>query len=308
MIHMALAAETSELIAFTKTVDAKSLSRAAAELGIPRATVSRRIAQLEKKLNARLLLRTTRSLVLTEPGSIFYKEAIIALEAIRQAEQSVSRIGGHLRGDLRVSIPPGMKKSFRAMLCEFIAQHPMLRVHIHTSSHHVDLRSGGYDVALRASTHMQPGLIARTLFRDPVIAVASPGYLSGVGFPVTQHDLKEHQCLVGLSRGELPDMYWPLLSGDRVKVEGTFFTDDISLLCEAALNSRGIALLPEELIHEHLQQGALLPVLKDIIGTEMQIAVVYPDRHFLLPQVRAFIDAVVIWVDSELGDQKSRKR
>lgn len=305
---MALAAETSELIAFTKTVDAKSLSRAAAELGIPRATVSRRIAQLEKKLNARLLLRTTRSLVLTEPGSIFYKEAIIALEAIRQAEQSVSRIGGHLRGDLRVSIPPGMKKSFRAMLCEFIAQHPMLRVHIHTSSHHVDLRSGGYDVALRASTHMQPGLIARTLFRDPVIAVASPGYLSGVGFPVTQHDLKEHQCLVGLSRGELPDMYWPLLSGDRVKVEGTFFTDDISLLCEAALNSRGIALLPEELIHEHLQQGALLPVLKDIIGTQMQIAVVYPDRHFLLPQVRAFIDAVVIWVDSELGDQKSRKR
>lgn len=308
MIHMALAAETSELIAFTKTVDAKSLSRAAAELGIPRATVSRRIAQLEKKLNARLLLRTTRSLVLTEPGSIFYKEAIIALEAIRQAEQSVSRIGGHLRGDLRVSIPPGMKKSFRAMLCEFIAQHPMLRVHIHTSSHHVDLRSGEYDVALRASTHMQPGLIARTLFRDSVIAVASPGYLSGVGFPVTQHDLKEHQCLVGLSRGELPDMYWPLLSGDRVKVEGTFFTDDISLLCEAALNSRGIALLPEELIHEHLQQGALLPVLKDIIGTEMQIAVVYPDRHFLLPQVRAFIDAVVIWVDSELGDQKSRKR
>lgn len=148
MIHMALAAETSELIAFTKTVDAKSLSRAAAELGIPRATVSRRIAQLEKKLNARLLLRTTRSLVLTEPGSIFYKEAIIALEAIRQAEQSVSRIGGHLRGDLRVSIPPGMKKSFRAMLCEFTAQHPMLRVHIHTSSHHVDLRSGGYDVAL----------------------------------------------------------------------------------------------------------------------------------------------------------------
>lgn len=305
---MALAAETSELIAFTKTVDAKSLSRAAAELGIPRATVSRRIAQLEKKLNARLLLRTTRSLVLTEPGSIFYKEAIIALEAIRQAEQSVSRIGGHLRGDLRVSIPPGMKKSFRAMLCEFTAQHPMLRVHIHTSSHHVDLRSGGYDVALRASTHMQPGLIARTLFRDPVIAVASPGYLSGMGFPVTQHDLKEHQCLVGLSRGELPDMYWPLLSGDRVKVEGTFFTDDISLLCEAALNSRGIALLPEELIREHLQRGALLPVLEDIIGTEMQIAVVYPDRHFLLPQVRAFIDAVVIWVDSELGDQKSRKR
>ncbi|MDV5358156.1 LysR family transcriptional regulator [Enterobacter asburiae] len=308
MIHMYLAAETSELIAFTKTVDAKSLSRAAAELSIPRATLSRRIAQLEKKLDARLLLRTTRSLALTDLGVIFYKEAIIALEAIRQAEQSVSRTGGGLRGDLRVSLPPGMKKSFRTMLCEFIAQNPLLRVHIHTSSHHVDFRSGGYDVALRASSHMQPGLIARTLFRDPVIAVASPDYLSKMGVPVTQYDLKDHQCLVGFLRGELPDMYWPLLSQDRVKVEGAFFSDDISLLCEAAIEGRGIALLPEELISEDLQKGALVPVLSDIIGTEMQIAVVYPDRHFLLPQVRAFIDAVVSWVASEHGEKNKRKR
>lgn len=299
-------AETSELIAFTKTVDAKSLSRAAAELGIPRATLSRRIAQLEKKLGTRLLLRTTRSLALTEPGAVFYKEAIIALEAIKQAEQSVSRSGDCLRGDLRVSLPPGMKKSFRTMLCEFIAQHPLLRVHVHTSSHHIDFRSGGFDVALRASSQMQPGLIARTLFRDPVIAVASPDYLSGRSVPVTLDDLSAHQCLMGFARGELPEMYWPLLSGERVKVDGAFFSDDISLLCEAAINNRGIALLPEELIGEHLQQGALVPVLRGIIGTEMQIAVVYPDRQFLLPQVRAFIEAVVSWVASEREQQQRR--
>lgn len=299
-------AETSELIAFTKTVDAKSLSRAAAELGVPRATLSRRIAQLEKKLGTRLLLRTTRSLALTEPGAVFYKEAIIALEAIKQAEQSVSRSGDCLRGELRVSLPPGMKKSFRTMLCEFIAQHPLLRVHVHTSSHHIDFRSGGFDVALRASSQMQPGLIARTLFRDPVIAVASPDYLSGKGVPVTLDDLSAHQCLMGFARGELPEMYWPLLSGERIKVDGAFFSDDISLLCEAAINNRGIALLPEELIGEHLQQGALVPVLRGIIGTEMQIAVVYPDRHFLLPQVRAFIEAVVSWVASEREQQQRR--
>ena len=306
MIHMALTAETSELIAFTKTADAKSLSRAAAELGIPRATLSRRIAQLEKKLAARLLIRTTRSLVLTDLGSIFYKEAIIALEAIRQAEQSVSSVRGHLSGNLRVSLPPGMKKSFRTMLCEFIGRHPMLRVHIHTSSHHIDFRQGGYDVALRASSQIEPGLIARTLFRDPVIAVASPDYLSKMGIPVAVDDLRDHQCLVGFARGEMPDMFWPLISGNRIKVEGTFSSDDITLLCEAAINSLGIALLPEDLIREHLRQGALVPVLRDILGTEMQIAVVYPDRQFLMPQVRVFIDAVVSWVTSELGDNKNR--
>ncbi|EGT5710583.1 LysR family transcriptional regulator [Cronobacter dublinensis subsp. dublinensis] len=305
---MSPAAETSELIAFTKTVAAKSLSRAAVELGIPRATLSRRIAQLEEKLGTRLLLRTTRSLALTEAGAVFYKEAIIALEAIKQAEQSVSRSGDCLQGDLRVSLPPGMKKSFRAMLCEFIALHPLLRVHVHTSSHHIDFRSGGFDVALRASSQIQPGLIARTLFRDPVIAVASPDYLSGMGVPVTLDDLSDHQCLMGFARGELPQMDWPLVSGNRVKVNGAFFSDDISLLCEAAINSRGIALLPEDLIGEHLQQGTLVPVLKDIIGTEMQIALVWPDRHFLLPQVRAFIEAVVSWVASERGEKKPRMR
>ncbi len=89
-------------------------------------------------------------------------------------------------------------------------------------------------------------------------------------------------------------------------MDGVFFSDDITLLCDAALNSRGIALLPEDLIREHIQQGDLLPVLRNILGTEMQIAVVYPDRHFLLPQVRAFIDAVVSWVALEIAASKSR--
>lgn len=87
--------ETSELIAFTKTVSAKSLSRAAAELRIPRATVSRRLARLEERLGARLLRRTTRSIALTEAGEAFYRQACIALEAVRQATvaQRVDRHG-----------------------------------------------------------------------------------------------------------------------------------------------------------------------------------------------------------------------
>lgn len=131
--------ETAELVAFTKTVEATSLSRAAAELCIPRATVSRRLARLEERLGARLLLRTTRSLVLTEVGEVFYREACIALEAVRLAEQSVRRTDDVVRGDLRVSTPPIPGLGFHAMLCEFAARYPELRVHIHTSNHHVDL-------------------------------------------------------------------------------------------------------------------------------------------------------------------------
>jgi len=288
--------ETSELVAFTKTVEAKSLSRAAAELCVPRATVSRRLARLEESLGARLLRRSTRSLVLTDVGEVFYREACIALEAVRLAEQSVRKTDGVVRGDLRVSVPPMMDVSFHTMLCEFASRHPQLRVHVHTSNQHVDLLRGDYDVALRASSQIEPGLIARTLLRDPMIAVASPTYLAAHGVPHTHRDLKDHKCLLGFMRGELPETYWPMISGGKLHVEGAFFSNDIALLGEAAVSGLGIALLPRDFVLPYLESGALLQVLGDVVGAELHIALVYPDRVFLPPQVRAFIEAVAAWV------------
>jgi len=98
--------ETAELLAFSKTVEAKSLSRAAAELGVPRATISRRLARLEQQLGVRLLRRSTRSLVLTDAGTALYRHARIVLDAVKHAEESVRRNDDAVRGDLRVSVPP----------------------------------------------------------------------------------------------------------------------------------------------------------------------------------------------------------
>jgi DNA-binding transcriptional LysR family regulator len=293
---------------FETYLDANSLSRAAAELGVPRATVSRRLARLEERLGARLLRRTTRSLVLTDVGEVFYQQACIALEAVRLAEQSVRKSDDLVHGDLRVSIPPMMDTSFHAMLCDFATRHPALRVHVHTSSQHVDILHGGYDVALRASSQIQPGLIARTLLRDPMIAVAAPAYLSDHGTPQTQRDLRTHRCLVGFARGELPQFHWPLVSGAKLQVDGAFFANDIGLLCDAAVRGLGIALLPHGLVTPHLESGALVQVLADVVGAELQIALVYPERAFLPPKVRAFIDAVAAWVSGKLTPTPRAKR
>ena len=100
---MADAIETSELLAFTRTVEAKSLSRAAAELGAPRATIGRRLARLEERLGVRLLRRTTRALALTDAGDAFYRHARIVLDAVAQAEASVRKSDKVIRGTLRVS-------------------------------------------------------------------------------------------------------------------------------------------------------------------------------------------------------------
>src|SRR5882724_2326577 len=97
--------ETSELLAFTRAVEAKSLSRAAAELGAPRATIGRRLARLEERLGVRLLRRTTRTLTLTDAGDAFYRHARIVLDAVTQAEASVRKSSTTLRGTLRVAMP-----------------------------------------------------------------------------------------------------------------------------------------------------------------------------------------------------------
>ncbi|UQA58529.1 LysR family transcriptional regulator [Polyangium aurulentum] len=291
---MAEPLETSELLAFAKTVEARSLSRAAAELGVPRATISRRLARLEERLGVRLLRRTTRSLALTDAGEALHRHARIVLDAVHHAEASVRKTDDAVRGELRVSVPPMNGTSFGAMICAFARRYPEVRLHIHSTTRHVDLQRGGYDVALRASSSLEPGLVARTLSREPLLAVASPAYLEAHGTPRTRRDLRQHRCLMGFVRGELPQTHWPF-SGGKLQIEGALFANDINLLCDAALEGLGIALLPRMLVQSHLESGALVHVLPSAIQAESHIAVVYPEREFMPPQLRAFIDAVVAW-------------
>jgi len=286
--------ETSELVAFTRTVEAKSLSRAAAELGVPRATVSRRLMRLEERLGTRLLRRTTRSLALTPTGETFYRHARIVLDAVKNAEASVQRTGDAIAGDLRVSVPPMLDEGFFAMLTAFAKAHPGVRLQVHFSSRHVDLRRDGYDVALRAGTVIEPGLVARTLARTKVIAAASPEYLAAHGTPRRRKDLAGHRCLMGFARGELPQTHWPI-GGGQVHVEGVFFTNEVRLLAEAALRGLGIAILPRMLIEADLARGALVQVLPGVLEDDSRIAIVYPERELVPPQVRAFVDAVIAW-------------
>jgi DNA-binding transcriptional LysR family regulator len=286
--------ETAELLAFTRIVETRSLSRAAVELGVPRATVGRRLSRLEQRLGTRLLRRTTRSLALTDTGDTFYRQARIALDAVTQAQASVRRTDNVVRGDLRVSLPPIVDESFFAMITSFAHRHPEVRVQVELSSRLVDLRREGYDVALRATGALEPGLVVRTLLRTKLIAVAAPKYLAAHGTPRTARDLRKHRCLMGFARGELPQSIWPVGRG-TVHVEGAFATNEPRLLRAAAVRGLGIALLPMLAIEDQLARGTLVQVLAGVVHAENRLAVVYPEREFVPPQVRAFVDALVEW-------------
>jgi DNA-binding transcriptional LysR family regulator len=306
--------ETAELLAFTRTVDAKSLSRAASDLGVPRATIGRRLARLEERLGARLLRRSTRSLALTPTGEAFYRHARRVLDAVEQAEASVRRTDSTVRGELRVALPPGGDVSFRTMLCDFAIKYPEVQLYIHVSSQHVDLRRGGFDVALRASSAFEPGLFVRNLRRSPMLAFAAPSYLAARGTPRKLRDLRQHRCLLGFTRGEVPQTHWPVAGGGKTPVQGVMWANEVNVLLDAALRGLGIAMLPVMLCEQHVRAGELVHVLAGVLEVDTQFAIVFAERELLPPQVRAFVDSVVAWAEQALPksspecDEKLRSR
>jgi DNA-binding transcriptional LysR family regulator len=302
---MAKAPETAELLAFARAVETSSLSAAARSLGVPRATIGRRLARLEEKLGTRLLRRSTRALVLTDAGEAFYRHSRIVLDAVTQAEESVRRGDDRIRGTLRLAIPPISDASFHALLSDFARAHPDVRMLVNASSRHVDLLREGYDLALRAGTISEPGLVVRTLARDALVAVASPVYLREHGTPRSARALRQHRCLTGFERGEIPGTHWPRRGGGKVAIESHFVSNEPPVLMDAALRGVGIALVPLFLATPRLESGELVHVLAEVIRAEARVALVYPEKEFLPPQVRAFIEAVVAWAPGRLANPRT---
>ncbi len=291
--------ETAELLAFAKTVDSRSLSRAAAELRVPRATIGRRLQRLEERLGVRLLRRTTRSLALTDAGEALYQHARRVLDAVQQAEDSVRRADDVVRGDLRVAVPPFSHPGFHALVDRFVRRYPEVRVIVHTSTQHVDLRRGGYDVAVRGASALEPGLVAKVLGRAKLVAVATPGYLAARGTPRTLRDLERHACLVGFARGELPQTHWTDAKGRQVQITAAFASNDVALLAQMAARGHGIAYVLEPMVRDALARGTLVRVLPKQLELESRMALVYAEREFLPPQVRAFVDEFTAWAKAD---------
>lgn len=285
------------LDAYVAVVEAHSISAAARELGLPRATVSRQLARLEEHLGVRLVQRSTRRMTLTIAGEELYKRACRIVEETRAAEAAVRQIDDEPRGILRVSIPSGLSADVMgAIFSSFAARFPEVQLHILATARAVDMRAERIDVAVRAGDVVDPTLVARTFVNTELIAVANPGYLSARGEPKNPEELERHRCLTGFARGVTPRLEWPLRAGGSISVTPWFSSSEPALLRVFALDQIGIALIPKVLVLADLQSGDLVPVLASEIGVRANASLVYPERDFLDPKVRAFIDHAVEWI------------
>ncbi len=284
--------ETEELRIFTAVVAKSSISRAATELRIPRATVSRKLAALEDRLGVRLLRRTTRSMQLTDAGRAFHLSASAALDAVRAAEATVApKRGSRPSGDVFVSMPPMVGGGLPDLLADFAREHPEIRLHVDVSNRIVDLARERFDVALRATGRLDPGLTARTLARVSLVGVAAPGYVARASAPRTLADLRDHRCLVGLDAAGRPQTHWTI-GRRRLAVTGVAYSNDPHLVLRWALRGLGIALLPSTLVANARARGELVPILAGVLRTEGTISLVAHERKLVPPAVRAFVEYV----------------
>lgn len=282
---------------FLEVTRAGSISEAARTLGLPRATLSRRMTALEADLGVRLILRRTTRLALTHAGEELQRRAVRIVSDADEAWRAVRRMDDTPRGLLRVSVTgPYFLRLFIDYLCEFSE----VRIEVQSTPRHVDLLAEGVDVAMRIGPVKDQDLIAKRLHTDRLIVVASPKYLEKVGTPKSARDLSRQNCIVGVFGDWTPNAKWPLWSGGQVSVSGRLSANDIALVREAAIEGLGFALIASAVVADDVRDGRLKPVLLDEVGAELPVSLVYADREYIDPKVREFVDRAAKVIAQEM--------
>lgn len=276
---------------FVQVVQSASFTAAAKQLGLPKSTVSRRVAQLEAQLGVRLLHRTTRKLSLTDAGELYFSRASGVIMELEAAERDVLTMQASPRGRLRITAPADFS-SLAAVVSRFQSAHPEVEVFASMTQRRVDLVGEGFDLALRAGPLDDSTLIARRLAMLRSGLYASPDYLAAHGEPTDTGGLSGHR-LVLFSRRDNRGM-WTLFdaSGEAtvVAVDAALAGDDYAYVHNAVLSGAGIGLLPFFIGQPSVAAGTLRRVLPGIEGPHAPLNAVYPSPQHLTPKVRAFID------------------
>ncbi|MGE7993878.1 LysR family transcriptional regulator [Pseudomonas sp. NPDC089554] len=243
---------------FVEVADTGGISQAAQRLGVSKSIVSRRLSRLEAELGTQLLARSTRGAALTEAGATFRDHAAKVCAEIDSAREAILP-NGPLRGRLRVAVPVSFGPTFAPMLAEMARRHPELTIQTCYSDRFVDLIGEGFDCGIRVGYLPDSNLvIAKRIGPVYTTLVASPAYLKAHGAPQSPEALGEHQALMQSTET------WQFLDGDKVVTghpQGRFKADNGRALVDAAVAGLGIAYLPDCLIQEHLNAGALVPIM-----------------------------------------------
>ncbi|HET7204789.1 MAG TPA: LysR substrate-binding domain-containing protein [Steroidobacteraceae bacterium] len=293
-----MARDLNDTLIFAKVVEHGSFISAARALRLPKTTVSRKIQELETRLGAQLLHRTTRKLGLTEAGNIYFEHSQRIARELDDAESAIGQLQGGPRGWLRVTAPYSFAISrITPLFGEFQARYPEVRVEMVLTNEPLDLIDKEIDVALRVGPLRDSNLVARRLavFRSQVYA--SPRYLERHGEPVHPADLQHHRTL-GMSKFGMngSGFYWPLSDGNATtefKIHPVLVANDPAALHPALLSGEGLMLAADVMMRAYAENGYVRRVLAGWTGPSVEMNALFPRGQGKTPKVRAFVDFLI---------------
>jgi DNA-binding transcriptional LysR family regulator len=282
-----------DMAIFVAVAETGSFTAAAKVLCLQKATVSRRIRELEDSLKAQLLVRTSRAVRLTDDGKTYLEHARTAVEAARRAAQSLGESRGKPSGVLRVTATLLFGELLAPILIEYIRRYPAVQVALDLTASRRAVIDGGFDVALRFGRLEDSSLLTRRIFTGRVGCFASPDYLEKRGTPENPEDLAGHDLLGSDGRAATT---WFFNHGDRkvaIPVKPRLTSPSHALTERAARGGVGIAHLPFPIARAAVLEGVLVPILVPWTSTSVPLTAVMPRQDPLPARTRAFIDLLV---------------
>lgn len=280
---------------YASVVELGSFTAAANAFRISPAMVTKHINQIEKRLDATLIKRTTRRLQVTEVGKEYYESCKEILKQVEAAEAGAAIRSGKPKGLLRVTASIWYGSiTLTPIVCDYLAEFPDVSIELSLSDRFVDIIDEGFDVAIRIGDLSDSSYIARKLSTFELSICASPSYLTIHGTPVKPEDLKDHQCL-GFTN-------WRSHSGWKVVEKSItghsnnysrFDSNNGQALREAALKGIGIIMMPKILMEDDISNGRLIEVLKPFTPPSRPVSAVYPKERQATPKLASFIEYLV---------------
>lgn len=289
--------DLNDTLMFVKVVEHGSFTAASRALGVPKATLSRKLQDLERRLGTTLLKRTTRRLGLTEPGQLYYEHSARIVRDLDEAEQAVTQHNGAPRGWLRFTAPYALgSDSIAPLLPEFMTRYPDLRVEANLTNDRIDLISSEMDVAIRVGALEDSTLSARKLTEIRTSVYASPEYLARHGEPLAPDDLRHHRTIVSSKQRFGSRWSWALTDGrERVEIDvaPVMIVNDPPSMLHALVAGVGVALAADPFGAVGVAGGQLRVILPSWRGPTYELNAVFPPGRMHSPKVRVFVEFLI---------------
>lgn len=287
-----------DLVAFAAVANERSFTRAASRLGMSQPALSHAIRALEKRLDLRLLARTTRSVAPTEAGQRLLETLQPALDAIDSQLQSLETMRHGLAGTVRITAVRHAGTSIvLPALRQFREQYPGIKIELSLDDAFTDIVAGGFDAGIRLGDHVEKDMIAQAIGPDVRAAVvASPDYFERFPVPKSPRDLDDQDCIGYRLAGSGEPYRWQFARAGRpvtVSVAGSLMVNDGDALVRATLEGQGLAFTFEHYVLDHIAAGRLVRVLEPWCPSQPGYRLYYASRR-KSPALAAFIAALRI--------------